>query len=139
MSSYFNFTTSLHLIEQETNSAGVYDNTMACESPRMTAPFSSICGTMTWAVENRTCSPVAYTEEVCKKTLLEWKNCIVGQNSSTIILISAVESQLHMEQTIQILEVISQLNKCSGEHANTSGTFVTCKEYFSLYIYNSMY
>ena len=76
----------------------------------MTASNSSSCGTMTWAIENSTCSPMTYTGQVCKKPLLEWQNyAIAGQNSSNVILISTVESQLQLEQeVIQILEVIGQ-------------------------------
>ena len=103
-----------YLIEQETNSAGVYENTTACENPKMTASLSSSCGTMTWVSENRTCSLMTYTGQVCKKPLLEWQNCIAGQNSSNVILISTVESQLQLEQqVIQTFEVIGQFNKCT--------------------------
>ena len=92
----------------------MYENTTACENPGMTALLSSSCGTMTWVSENRTCSLMTYTGQVCKKPLLEWQNCIAGQNSSNVILISTVESQLQLEQqVIQTFEVIGQFNKCT--------------------------
>ena len=94
-------------------------STMACEDSERTALFSSNCGTMAWAGGNSTCSPVTYTGQVCKEALLEWKNCIVGQNNSNTIFISAVESQMEVEQqAVQTLQVISQFNKYASEVVN---------------------
>ena len=56
---------------------------------------------------------MTYTGQVCKEPLLEWQNGIAEQNSSNVVLISTVESQLQLEQqVIQTLEVVGQFIFC---------------------------
>ena len=92
---------------------------MGCEESGRTALFSSSCGTMAWVADNSSCSPVTYTGQACREALLEWKSCIVGQNSSNTIFISAVESQVEVEQQAkETLQIISQSNKYTSEVVN---------------------
>ena len=98
-------------LQKENDSLSAHQNTSECERRGSTAPVTANCGTLSWVAENRTCSPVPYTGEVCRSTLLEWQDCIVGQNSSNSVLISVVGSQSLLEhQATQTSDVLSQLN-----------------------------
>ena len=87
----------------------MFQNSSECESLGTIAPFTSSCGTLTWVAENDTCNPTLYLGSACREPLLEWQDCIVGQNSSKIILINAVEFQSQLDY--QMLDVIEAISK----------------------------
>ena len=68
---------------------------------------SSLCNSRVWATENTTCDTEQYTGRECRRELLTWQGCAVGQTDSGLITINASGIQAELElEVADVLEVV---------------------------------